>query len=303
MSQDYLIVKATQPVQFSSAGRVVTSKPFLHPTRTLNSYVLLIGVEGQLSIIQEQQTFHLEPGKTLLLKKGTEHRALTQTSEPLTYYWFHFYLHDDLTDYITTEQFTEHMMTMVQEPASHSFSSTIYIPIFSEPQKIERLTILFNQLLDISQSVSNSYLAASYTMTSLLIELSNQSIERFSNEQHKHLTDHNLSHVVEWIRVHADQPQTVAEIADQFNYNSNYLSRQFKDKIGMSLQSYITLVKVTKAKDLLSRTRMSIHSISQSIGIEDEKYFMRLFKKAEGMTPSEFRKAYFRVRLTELDKE
>lgn len=301
MSHPYLKIQVTQPVQFSSAGRVETIKPFQHPTRTLDSYVLLIGVQGTLSIEQEGQTYHLKPGTTLLLKKGIEHRALTRTVEPLTYYWFHFYLEDQLTQYLSSEQLSEDMLPMLQEPASPSFRTSIYIPTFSKPHRIERLTILFNQLLDISQSSSNIYLAASYIMTSLLIELSNQTMDVFSQKQEKNLSDHNLSPILEWIRVHADQPQSVGAIAQQFNYNPNYLSRQFKTKIGMSLQTYITLVKVTKAKDLLSRTRHSIRDISLAIGIDDEKYFMRLFKKAEGMTPSEFRQAYHRIHLTDLE--
>ncbi|WP_185971040.1 AraC family transcriptional regulator [Alkalicoccobacillus porphyridii] len=303
MNQNYLMVQATQPVQFSSAGRVETTKPFLHPTRTLDSYVLLIGMKGALSITQENQTYHLLPGSTLLLKKGMEHRGLNHSTEPLSYYWFHFYLDDQLTNYVSNKQVLDQMRTTIQEPSSQTFSSTIYIPTYSEPHKIERLTILFNQLLDISKGVSNTYLAASYIMTSLLIELSNQTIEVFSQKQQEQLADHNLTPIIEWMHVHAGQSYSVAEIAQKFNYNANYLSRQFKSKIGMSLQSYLSLVKMTKAKDLLSRTRYSIRSISHAIGIEDEKYFMRLFKKNEGMTPSEFRKAYYRVNLTDLEKE
>ncbi|MCM2677553.1 helix-turn-helix domain-containing protein [Alkalicoccobacillus plakortidis] len=302
MRNDYLAIQATQPVQFVSCGRVETSTPFLHPTRTLDSYVLLIGIEGCLQISQENLTYDLAPGTTLLLKKGIQHHGVSHSNSRLSYYWFHFYLDDKRASYQTNDQMADEMVTIIQEPTSQSFSSTIYIPTFSEPIKIERLTILFNQLLDISQAGAHSYLAASYIMTSLLIELSNQTLDSYKHEQQKLSPAHDLSHMIEWIRVHTDQAKSVQQISEHFNYNPNYLSRQFKSQIGMSLQKYITLVKVTKAKDLLSRTRKSIRDISLSIGIEDEKYFMRVFKKSEGITPSEFRKAFYRIRLTELDQ-
>ncbi|MDQ0208755.1 AraC family transcriptional regulator [Alkalicoccobacillus murimartini] len=302
MEDKYLMIQAMQPVQFSSAGRVETTKPFLHPTRNLDSYVLLIGIHGKMSIEQQGQPFDIVPGSTMLLKKDEDHRGLLFSDAPLSYYWFHFYLEDKYAEYLSHTQMNEQMVSMIQEPSSQTFSNHIYIPTFSKPTKIERLNILFNQLLDISQAGTHTYLAASYLMTSLLIELSNQTIESYTYEQKRHPSDHDLSHIIEWIRVHADQTQSVHAISDQFNYHPNYLSRQFKSQIGMSLQKYITLVKVTKAKDLLSRTRKSIRDISLSIGIEDEKYFMRLFKKSEGITPSEFRKAFYRIHLTDLEQ-
>lgn len=298
MTAHYLTIQATKPVQFASCGRVETSRPFRHPTRTLDSYVLLIGIQGTLEIQQENQVYALTKGKTLLLKKGVQHIGYSHSLSPLSYYWFHFYLEDERASYISIDHEKEQLASMIQEPSSQTFSPTIYIPTYSKPPSIERLNILFNQLLDLSQAGAHAYLAASYLMTSLLIELSNQTIDSY--RQKKRPLDHELVHIIEWIRVNADREQSVQGIAEHFHYNPNYLSRQFKSKIGMSLQRYINLVKITKAKDLLSSTRKSIREISLSIGIEDEKYFMRLFKKTEGMTPSEFRKAFYRIRLTEL---
>lgn len=69
MTAHYLTIQATKPVQFASCGRVETSQAFRHPTRTLDSYVLLIGLQGKLEIQQESQVYTLTKGTTLLLKK------------------------------------------------------------------------------------------------------------------------------------------------------------------------------------------------------------------------------------------
>ncbi|MGI8384332.1 helix-turn-helix domain-containing protein [Robertmurraya sp. P23] len=65
----------------------------------------------------------------------------------------------------------------------------------------------------------------------------------------------------------------------------------------MNVLEYLHYLKIRKAKELLSSTSYIIKEISYQVGIYDEKYFMRLFKKHENMTPSEFRKAYSRINL------
>ncbi|WP_371263554.1 helix-turn-helix domain-containing protein [Paenibacillus sp. 1_12] len=55
--------------------------------------------------------------------------------------------------------------------------------------------------------------------------------------------------------------------------------------------------KILKAKELLSRTTMSVIEIAKAVGLHDEKYFMRLFKNNEKMTPTKFRNAYYLTHL------
>ncbi|WP_245308217.1 helix-turn-helix domain-containing protein [Halalkalibacter urbisdiaboli] len=86
-------------------------------------------------------------------------------------------------------------------------------------------------------------------------------------------------------------------IAEKFNYNRDYLSRMFKQHTGTNLQEYIHLNKLAKAKELLTRTDQSVKDIALAIGIHDEKYFMRMFKAHEKVTPTEYRKAYYRTYL------
>ncbi|MCI2255727.1 AraC family transcriptional regulator [Domibacillus sp. PGB-M46] len=57
------------------------------------------------------------------------------------------------------------------------------------------------------------------------------------------------------------------------------------------------MLKLSKAKDLLTLSDESIGSIARTVGISDERYFMRLFKQYEKLTPSEYRKAYHRIQL------
>lgn len=81
-------------------------------------------------------------------------------------------------------------------------------------------------------------------------------------------------------------------IAESVGHNASYLSRLFKQKTGIGVAEYITDCRVRLAKELLSDSGMRIQEISTATGFASVQYFYRVFKKAAGMTPQEWRDAY-----------
>ena len=63
-----------------------------------------------------------------------------------------------------------------------------------------------------------------------------------------------------------------------------------KQSTGRSVGAWIDIVRIQRAKRLLSSTDLSIIDIATSVGVEDQSYFSRLFKKEAGITPSAYRK-------------
>lgn len=85
-------------------------------------------------------------------------------------------------------------------------------------------------------------------------------------------------------------PGTIAEYAEEALIIENYLSRLVKQSTGRSVGAWIDIVRIQRAKRMLSSTPLSIIDIAASVGVEDQSYFARLFKRETGMTPSAFRK-------------
>lgn len=85
-------------------------------------------------------------------------------------------------------------------------------------------------------------------------------------------------------------PGTIASYAAEIGISENYLSRLVKKATGRSVGAWIDIVRIQRAKRLLSVTEDSVIDIAASVGIEDQSYFSRLFKKETGMTPTAFRK-------------
>ena len=81
---------------------------------------------------------------------------------------------------------------------------------------------------------------------------------------------------------------TVANVA---NVSSNHFSALFSQNMGQTFIEYLTTLRMNKAKELLRCTGMRSSEIAGEIGYKDAHYFSYLFKKTQGMTPSDYRTA------------
>ena len=82
---------------------------------------------------------------------------------------------------------------------------------------------------------------------------------------------------------------TLEELAARFFINKTYLSEMFKEQYGMTLKDYLVSVRITEAKRLLRFTNKTTEEIATMVGINGAAYFSRIFKRVEGVTPTEYR--------------
>ena len=85
-------------------------------------------------------------------------------------------------------------------------------------------------------------------------------------------------------------PGSIASYAAAIGISENYLSRLVKNATGRSVGAWIDIVRIQRAKRLLSETRLPIIDIAAAVGMDDQSYFSRLFKRETSLTPSSFRK-------------
>lgn len=97
--------------------------------------------------------------------------------------------------------------------------------------------------------------------------------------------------VLNHIEFHLQENLGLKELAALFSVNSSYLSDRFKRETGSSLTEYVTARRMQQAARLLESSALSIGEIAQAVGIPDENYFSRVFRKKTGMSPSAYRKS------------
>lgn len=96
--------------------------------------------------------------------------------------------------------------------------------------------------------------------------------------------------IMNYINHHFTESITVDKIAAELYLNKNYIAHVFKEETGYSLISYVILLRVNRAKVLLTKTDRSITQIATECGYDDFTYFSRQFKKTVGVSPSEYRR-------------
>ena len=84
--------------------------------------------------------------------------------------------------------------------------------------------------------------------------------------------------------------KTLTLYAHEAGISENYLSRLVKQYTGRSVGAWIDIVRTIRAKKLLTDSSISIIDVATAVGLDDQAYFSRFFKRQTGMTPSEFRK-------------
>ncbi|MDO8685943.1 MAG: helix-turn-helix transcriptional regulator, partial [Clostridiales bacterium] len=83
-------------------------------------------------------------------------------------------------------------------------------------------------------------------------------------------------------------------LAGYMNLNRDYVCALFKKVTNQSITRYLIGIRIKKAKELLLNTNFNMNSICLEVGIENEQYFCKLFKKYEGISPNQYRSLYWR---------
>jgi len=79
------------------------------------------------------------------------------------------------------------------------------------------------------------------------------------------------------------------DIAEHTFVSTYYISRLFKKELGKNFVEYLNEIRIKKSKELLKDLHFKTYEVAELVGITDAHYFSKLFKKYEGITPSEYR--------------
>ena len=90
---------------------------------------------------------------------------------------------------------------------------------------------------------------------------------------------------------------TARDVAAELNIDRTHFFRIFKAKTGYSPEQYIMRLRIKKAKELLEAGTNTVTEIASLIGVGDVYYFSKLFKRAEGVSPTEYRKSAAAVKV------
>ncbi|HEY5557926.1 PocR ligand-binding domain-containing protein [Acetobacterium sp.] len=139
---------------------------------------------------------------------------------------------------------------------------------------------------NLMQELNNSYSIKEIN------ELVTATLECYLEEIQNHRKSKNrmtIEGIKGYIRNNYHNNRTLEEIADSVYLSPFYVSRIFKESENMTVMDYMTKVKIDEAKKMLGNPRYKIEEIASNLGYKDGSYFSKVFRRNEGMTPTQFR--------------
>ena len=124
--------------------------------------------------------------------------------------------------------------------------------------------------------------------------IDNMKIARFksTHEETRNLGEERTIHgLTRYLQEHLKEEISLSVLAEEFHLNPQYISQLFKNEIGVNFLTYLTNIRLEHAKKLLISTSLPIAEVSEQSGYGDYRVFTKVFKKNEGITPSQYRKA------------
>ncbi|MFF2889423.1 response regulator [Paenibacillus sp. NPDC057967] len=164
------------------------------------------------------------------------------------------------------------------------------------------------QWLDEGQSASAADSLEPYTDMPPCLPLNKEGMlswDRLQDELEKRLADASApltrlhaSHtsfietIAVYLNEHYREEISLQDLAARFYLSREYIARKFKQAYGVTIMDYLSRIRIDRAKLLLHNPHLRVALVAEMVGYPDEKYFRRVFKKIEGVSPGEYRKEH-----------
>ncbi len=181
----------------------------------------------------------------------------------------------------------------------NGFSAEYLYKLFEEkynnifvPSMMPKIVFTLKQLISINTQTKSAYseLLTSHAISGLLTTILTT---RGINENNG-LSDikNKLEGVVNYINANFTKTINLDKLSELFYISKYYLAREFKKEYGVTIIQYIISKRIVYAKQLLRFTDKPIDEISEICGFNDQSYFVKQFKRSEGVTCLTFRKMW-----------
>jgi AraC-like DNA-binding protein len=119
------------------------------------------------------------------------------------------------------------------------------------------------------------------------------------NDFCRHVRRHNqldfpplVRRIADEVDLHLRSPVTTTDLAERLGVSASTLARRFKSATGMTIAAYIAQQRAERAARLLVTTTESVRDIALFVGYDDANYFVKVFRRAHGVTPTAYREAH-----------
>jgi AraC-like DNA-binding protein len=275
---------ASVPVIFTVGGEFISKMAWKHEVVCNDDYELIVGLNGTLYLKVDGEQLTIRPNDLVVVPKGTRIEGWRESAE-LSFIWLHFL---PAADAKLAEFSHEQLRQMIKTKSDRQFA----LPLKFRLKETDRFIIETYQLLNSLIVDEYRFEEQNLLMTHILLMISSEFTQSFQDQQDGHLIEVRVKQVENWICEHLDSNMTVNRVSEAFGLSNQYLSRLFKEHVGMTIIQFINIQKVKVAQVLLLESALSVKEIGNLSFFRSEKQFFLQFKKITGTTPQKFRDAH-----------
>lgn len=141
----------------------------------------------------------------------------------------------------------------------------------------------------VSNSITKDVIA-DLTLQEMLIQIIQLQTQKSLENNTFSESNSSLLPIISYIKANIQSSINMKNLSDVANMSITAFHRFFKKELGITPVEFIAQEKIKMAKTLLSEPNIHINEVSYELGYEDSNYFIRLFKKHEGITPKQYQK-------------
>ena len=262
-------------VHLQETGRLTATAAHTSRRERLQSFLCFVVCAGSGQLVYDGQRFPLKAGDVVFLdcRRPYAHSTGGSAGELWTLQWCHFYGPCVAAIY---EKYCERGGRPVFHPADAGRFSELMSQVYAAAGNDDYIRDMWlNEKLN--------------TLLALLMA---ESWQPASLRNPRRPARRDVAPVREYLEEHCTEKIALESVAEHFFLNKHYLARLFKEQYGVSVNSYLTQVRITRAKQMLRFTDKAVSVIAAECGLEDANYFSRVFKKVEGVTPKQYRELW-----------
>ncbi|WP_077849285.1 AraC family transcriptional regulator [Clostridium puniceum] len=215
------------------------------------------------------ETYHLKEGQGFLICPSVISYYKADDKEPWSYSWCAF-------NGINAEAYLKRANLTIKNP----------ILQYNKDDKVSECFEKMMQAINVEKSSDLRLQSLLYLFLATIID---EAVLDLSYKESKINKNMYVNKAIDFIQINYSRKIRVSELAKSIALDRKYISKLFKDIVGVTIQDYLISFRMNKAKEMMKDRQLSIGDISRSVGYDSPLIFSKAFKKINGLSPSKYR--------------
>ena len=246
------------------------------PMHKNNTAEICFSLEGNAYLELKDRCVQLHPGQFLVIPSGTVHRECGVKGECCTNLWLNVWRGNSVRVNVTVgdENGNISLVYTKMVPIAENIHSALTETMAQEltGEQFGAATLVKGRLLE--------------TLIDMIRQLETEERGQFAHKWQETL----VAEAMEYLYQHGAEKTELADVAEHLAVSERQLNRIFKTATGTTVIHYFNKHRILQARYYLISTNLGLKEIAERLSYYDQYHFSHSFKKATGLTPSQFRK-------------